>query len=101
MCAYSFSRKCLACAGLFDTVYLLNLLVKKTSSHKKRDENRNKIKENVFGKNFVTCFSTLCGYSRVHISSDEVFSKILKKSSIVQKKIMPHMKAFGIFNKMK
>ena len=25
-------------------------------------------------------------YSRVHISSDEVFSKILKKSSIVQKK---------------
>ena len=40
-------------------------------------------------------------YSRVHISSDEVFSKILKKPSIVQKKIMPHMKAFGLFNKMK
>ena len=25
------------------------------------------------------------GYSRVHISSDEVFSKILEKPSIVQK----------------
>ena len=31
-------------------------------------------------------------YSRVHISSDEVFSKILKKPSIVQKKMIPHMK---------
>ena len=40
-------------------------------------------------------------YSRVHISSDEVFSKILKKPSIVQKKMMPHMKAFGLLNKMK
>ena len=40
-------------------------------------------------------------YSRVHIISDEVFSKILKKPSIVQKKMMPHMKAFGLFNKMK
>jgi hypothetical protein len=37
----------------------------------------------------------------VHISSDEVFSKILKKTSIVQKKMIPHMKAFGLFNKMK
>jgi hypothetical protein len=40
-------------------------------------------------------------YSRVHISSDEVFSKILKKPSIVQKKMIPHMKAFGLFDKMK
>ena len=40
-------------------------------------------------------------YSRVHISSDEVFSKILKKPSIVKKKMIPHMKAFGLFNKMK
>ena len=40
-------------------------------------------------------------YSRVHISSDEVFSKILKKPSTVQKKMTPHMKAFGLFNKMK
>ena len=40
-------------------------------------------------------------YSRVHISWNEVFSKILKKPSIVQKKMMPHMKAFGLFNKMK
>jgi hypothetical protein len=37
----------------------------------------------------------------VHISSDEVFSKILKKPFIVQKKMIPHMKAFGLFNKMK
>ena len=35
-------------------------------------------------------------YSRVHISSDEVFSKILKKPSIVQKKQLPHMKAFSL-----
>ena len=40
-------------------------------------------------------------YSRVHISSDEVFSKIQKKPSIVQKKMMPRMKAFGLFDKMK
>jgi hypothetical protein len=40
-------------------------------------------------------------YSRVHISLDEVFSKILKKPSIVQKKMIPHMKAFGLLNKMK
>ena len=40
-------------------------------------------------------------YSRVHISSDEVFSKILKKPSIVRKKMIPHMKAFSLFNKMK
>jgi hypothetical protein len=44
---------------------------------------------------------TLTYYSRVHISSDEVFPKILKKPSIVQKKMIPHMKAFGLFNKMK
>ena len=32
-------------------------------------------------------------YSRVHISLDSLFSKILKKPSIVQKKMIPHMKA--------
>ena len=39
----------------------------------------------------------------MHISSDEVFSKILKKPSIVctENKMIPHMKAFGLFNKMK
>ena len=38
----------------------------------------------------------------MHISTDEVFSKILKKPSIVhtEKKMIPHMKAFGLFNKM-
>ena len=40
-------------------------------------------------------------YRRVHIILDEVFSVILKKPSIVQKKMIPHMKAFGLFNKMK
>jgi hypothetical protein len=40
-------------------------------------------------------------YSCVHISSDELFSKILKKPLIVQKKIIPHMKAFGLFYKIK
>jgi hypothetical protein len=37
-------------------------------------------------------------YSRVHISSDEVFSKILRKLSIVQKKMIPHMKAKVFFS---
>ena len=36
-------------------------------------------------------------YSRVQISSDEVFSKILRKPSIVQKKMIPHMKAKVFF----
>ena len=38
----------------------------------------------------------------MHISSDEVFSKILKKPSIVctENKMIPHMKAFGLINKM-
>ena len=36
-------------------------------------------------------------HSRVHISSDEVFSKILKKPSIVQKKMIRHMKAKIVF----
>jgi hypothetical protein len=40
-------------------------------------------------------------YNPVHISLDEVFSKILKKPSIVQKKMIPHMKAFCIVSKMK
>ena len=31
-------------------------------------------------------------YSCVHISSDSLFSKILKKPSIAQKKMTPHMK---------
>ena len=34
----------------------------------------------------------------MHINSDEVFSKILKTPSVVQKKMIPHMKAFGLFN---
>ena len=38
------------------------------------------------------CFLTACAcYSRVHISSDSLFSKILKKPFIVQKKMMPHI----------
>ena len=35
----------------------------------------------------------LVTYSGVHISSDEVYCKILKKPFIVQKKMIPHMKA--------
>ena len=51
----------------------------------------------------VTCqerIQCMYTYSCVDIGSDEVFSKILKKPFIVQKKIIPHMKAFGIFKKM-
>ena len=40
----------------------------------------------------------LLSYSRVHISLDEVFSKILKKPSIVQ---IPHMKNKVDFHEMK
>ena len=46
-------------------------------------------------------FKIVTRYSRVHISSDEVFSKILKKPSIVKKKMIPHMKAFGLFIELK
>ena len=41
--------------------------------------------------------SSFMFYSRVHISLDEVFSKILKKPSIVQKKMILHMKAKVVF----
>jgi hypothetical protein len=37
------------------------------------------------------------GYSRVHISWNKAFFKILKKPSIVQNKKLPHMKAFSLF----
>ena len=40
-------------------------------------------------------------YSRVHISSDEAFSKILKEPSIVQKKMIPHMNGLHVFIDMK
>ena len=36
------------------------------------------------------------GYSRVHISSDEVFSKILKKPSLVQKKVITFKANFSM-----
>jgi hypothetical protein len=37
-------------------------------------------------------------YSRVHISSDKAFFKILKKPSIVQKLKLPHMNLLGVFH---
>ena len=40
-------------------------------------------------------------YSSVHISSDSLFSKILKKPSIVQKKMMPHMNGQHVSFEMK
>ena len=36
-------------------------------------------------------------YSHVHISSDKVFFKILKKPSVMQKKKLPDVKAFSLF----
>ena len=39
--------------------------------------------------------------SRVHISLDSLFSKILKKPSIVQKKMMPHMNGQHVSFEMK
>ena len=35
-------------------------------------------------------------YSRVHKSSDSFFSKILEKPSIVQKKMIPHIKGLDL-----
>ena len=37
-------------------------------------------------------------YSRVHISSDTAFLKILKKPSIVQEKMLPDMNLLGFFH---
>ena len=37
-------------------------------------------------------------YSRVHISSDTAFLKILKKPSIVQEKMLPHMNLLGFLH---
>ena len=37
----------------------------------------------------------------MHISSDSLFSKILKKPSIVQKRMIPHMKGMLVFFEMK
>ena len=36
-------------------------------------------------------------YRRVHIGSDETFSKILKKPSILQKQMLPHMNGLLVF----
>ena len=37
-------------------------------------------------------------YSRVHISSDTAFLKILKKPSIVQEYMLPHMNLLGFLH---
>ena len=41
---------------------------------------------------FLQFLQVYATYSRVHISSDSLFSKILKRPFIVQKKMMPHIK---------
>ena len=55
------------------------------------------------GHDFRQESATKMKYSRVHKSSDSFFSKILEKPSIVQKKVIPHIKAkvFFIGNKQK
>ena len=40
-------------------------------------------------------------YSRVHISSDTAFLKILKKPSIVQELMLPHMNLLGFLHTKK
>ena len=47
-------------------------------------------------KSYYLCF--FYRYSRVHISSDTAFFKILKKPSIVQKSTLPHMNLLGVFH---
>ena len=44
------------------------------------------------------CFLTACTcYSRVYVSSDSLFSKILKKPFMVHKKKIPNMNRLGFF----
>ena len=45
-----------------------------------------------------TIFKEWETYSRVRISSDTAFLKILKKPSIVQEKMLPHMNLLGFFH---
>ena len=40
----------------------------------------------------------MCMYSRVHISSDTAFLKNLKKPSIVQELMLPHMNLLGFLH---
>ena len=40
-------------------------------------------------------------YSRLHIRSDEIFFKIMKKPSIVQKEMIPHMNGLLVFIEIK
>ena len=49
----------------------------------------------------LTLILILSTYSRVHISSDSLFSKILKKPSILQKKMIPQMNGLLVFIEMK
>ena len=61
MCAYFFQKKsCLVQAYLILLDYQ-NFLSEKIPAGKIK-MTIDKIKENVYVKNFVTCFSTLCGY---------------------------------------
>ena len=51
--------------------------------------------------NKVICSWKKRKYSRVHISSNNLFSKIMKKPSIVQKNMTPHMNRLLVFFDMK
>ena len=50
---------------------------------------------------WIGTFAARGMYSRVHISSDTAFLKILKKPSIVQEKMLPHMNLLGFFHTKK
>ena len=56
---------------------------------------------NILSYNFALTCNTVDIYSHVHISSDEVFSKILKKPSILQNSMIPPMNGLLVFIEMK
>ena len=66
-------------------------------------KNKEQLDEQVLNMSIIPLLTYLSEntYSCVHINSDEVFSKILKKPSIVQKKMIPCNKTFGLFDKVK
>ena len=62
-------------------------------SHEKGDTDEGKkCNSNKTEKAFSLKGCAMTTYSRVHKSSDSFFSKILEKPSIVQKKMIPHIK---------
>ena len=55
-------------------------------------------KPEIYIRMIIAHFYRISMYSRVHISWNKAFFKILKKPSIVQKEKLPHLKAFSLLH---